>query len=344
MRIEVHDRKIRCDGQPLGLQHDNKVETVAFVLPQTMGGTDLSQGVAYLTFCRADGKKGVVPLDKALEGDRMVLSWQVGRQMTEAPGLLQVQLKISGLEDVLWHSEIAGFAVGKSISEDSGQSILPLEPEACLPITVAERRLQIPSAYRRIAAQNDQNSQQVPLRLPRYFSGRDLSEYDIFLKTVSSGGRDDVALIPTRVDATQIECLWTLGPPQTSYAGSLSLQLRITGEGFRWESEAASVEIIPSLDGEPAVPGTPSYLDGMLEKTQQAAGEAKRWAAASATAAQKGPVIGEDGCWHLWDAQTASYQSTGRRAEADLRLCTFSIKEETGELQIEFPEGKGRTE
>lgn len=338
MKIELSGRRMENTGRMLGMQNDNRVETVEFSLPRTYEGKDLSQGVGMLLFCRGDGVKGVVPLDKTLQGDRMILCWQVGRQVTAAPGLLQVQLKICGLEEVLWHSEITGFQIAKSIAEESGQAMMPMAPEHALPITAAERQLIIPEAYRRIAVKNDENSQRIPLRLPRYFDGADLSGCDFFLKTLSSGGRDDVALSPVRVGETEIEFLWTLSPPQTSYEGVLRLQLLISGDGFKWESEAAGVEILPSLDGDPALPGTPSYLDGILQRTQQAAGEAQSWAQAAEQAARRGPIVGEDGYWHLWNAQAGAYEPTQSRAEVEISACTFTLDEETGLLQMEFPQ------
>ena len=345
MKIWVKGRSLLHDGAPLGMQNDSGVEKVEFILEKGEEPLPLSQGIACLSFCRADGFQGMVPLKKQEGAGGTALLWQVSNETTCVPGLLRVQLVVSGLDARLWHSEVVSLQIGEGIAGEDGQ-IIPLEPleaEKRPSITVVERRLQIPSVYQKIAVRNDENSQSVLIRLPRYYGGVDLSGYEIFLKTISSGGRDDLHLANPTVTDGEIHCVWTLAPPQTSYAGILRLQISIKGEDFQWESQPGQVEIVESLDAGPVNPEAPTVLDKILSQALAAAAQAsaastaaQQWAQKSEQAASHGPVIGEDGCWQLWDGELGAYVSSGVLAEADFDRADFQVDETTGRLMLDL--------
>lgn len=140
-------------------------------------------------------------------------------------------------------------------------------------ITVdAFRRMYIPIGWRQINIQDDFGAESVIIEVPRYYGSEniDLSKYPMYLKTVSSGGRDDILLSP-KVTEDTVYAVWTLCPPQTSYSGDLYLQLRFEGDDLKWETPPAKIEIITSLNAEPVVPTSPSAYDGWLDEMQSIA-------------------------------------------------------------------------
>ena len=130
----------------------------------------------------------------------------------------------------------------------------------------------IPVGWRQICIENDSNAESVAIEVPRYYGKdkTDLSQYAMYLKTVSEGGRDDILLTPETEEETLV-AVWTPCPPQTSYPGPLYLQLRFEGENFKWETPISQIEILPSADAQPAVPATPSAYEGWLQNVQAAA-------------------------------------------------------------------------
>lgn len=137
-------------------------------------------------------------------------------------------------------------------------------------ITVdAFRRMYIPIGWRQINIMNDECAESIEIEVPRYYGKdrTDLSVYSMYLKTISSGGRDDILLSPVVYDDT-ISAVWTLKPPQTSYEGVLCLQLRFEGSDFKWETPVAQIEILSSPDDSAVAPTSPSAYDGWLDEIQ----------------------------------------------------------------------------
>jgi len=141
-------------------------------------------------------------------------------------------------------------------------------------ITVKERILDILPHWRKINVQNDKNAEKVKICCPRYYNGTDLSQYSMYLKTISQGGRDDILLTQT-VSADTISAQWTLCPPQTSYNGTLVIQLYFSGTNFKWETKPAEIEIIRSEDASTVVPATPSAYTQWLSAIQEIADDAE---------------------------------------------------------------------
>lgn len=130
----------------------------------------------------------------------------------------------------------------------------------------------IPVGWRQINIGNDSNAEKIAIEVPRYYGSEriDLSQYTMYLKTVSAGGRDDILLSP-EVDENTLSAVWTLCPPQTSFCGPLILQIRFEGENFKWETAASRIEILPSADAPPAVPAAPSAYEEWLHNLQSVA-------------------------------------------------------------------------
>lgn len=300
MKFEINGRDIVQSHTQIGFQGDNNVETLEFRLPKWSSGEDLSQGVAILLYRLPDGSTGYMPMEMHTENESLVLVCKVSRQLTAQTGNVDVQLKISGLDEELWHSEITTFQIAKSLpveglplvkmTLDGANAVLDDDP----PITIAERKINIPANLQNIAVQNDQNSKMVTLQMPRYFDGNDLSKHSIYLKTVSDGGRDDVLFNNVSVGDTSLIFEWTLKPPQTSYNGKLNLQLYVMGTDFKWETEPASVNIIRSIDADPVIPMTPPIMDSFIQQLNaikgQAEGHAQAAADAAATATQQAGI------------------------------------------------------
>ena len=125
MRIPITDRIIESYGASIGVQGDNRVETIEFVRPRMHGEIDLSlESIAYLNIAASDGSTGQIVLDQYVEGDNLILKWVVGNQVTAEPGPLYVQIRLSGLENVIWNSEKTMFQVTESIPVDSPQPVV----------------------------------------------------------------------------------------------------------------------------------------------------------------------------------------------------------------------------
>jgi hypothetical protein len=372
LRFQVTNRTIEQYGSKLGLQGDNNIETVDFVLPRYYNGIDLNDGIAFVCFSTESGQSGFVPgIEKKLEGENLVLTWLVGSQVTQEPGLLSIGLKISGLNETMWNSEITAFQISHSIQVESPQAVAFVSPrignpENEPPITIAERTITIPPVLQNIAVQNDQRSETVVIRAPRYFDGNDLSKYTFVLRTLSAGGYDPVSLLPIIGDS-ELSMEWVLKPPQTSFPGTLSIQLWVTGENFDWHSDSASVNILTELDGEPVIPMQPSIIDDFIKQISIIANQAKESASEAKDSAEqsknqadraekeadraqaqadrvedavvKGPIIGDDGHWYVWDFELNQYVQTDSVANGNVMFATFAIDPETGILTMATPEG-----
>lgn len=310
MKFEINGRDIVQSHTQIGFQGDNNVETLEFRLPKWSSGEELSQGVAILLYRLSDGSTGYMPMEMHTESESLVLVCKVSKQLTALTGNVDVQLKISGLDEELWHSEITTFQIAKSLpieglplvkmTLDGTNAVLDDDP----PITIAERKINIPANLQNIAVQNDQNSKMVTLQMPCYFDGHDLSQHSIYLKTVSDGGRDDVLFSNVTVGNTSLTFEWTLKPPQTSYNGKLNLQLYVIGTDFKWETEPASVNIIRSIDADPVIPMTPPIMDSFIQQLNAIKGQAEGHAQAAAGAAAGA-------------AATATQQANIAKTEAD---------------------------
>lgn len=363
--IQVKNRKLCCDWLKLGVQGDNNVETVRFILPRWHEGIDLYEGIAIVMFALEDGTTGYSNLleeNKTVVDDVLFLNWMVGQEITEKPGRLAIAIKISGLDMQIWNSEPAQCTVSKTIQVKSPQPVMLFskssskarmaDPNLEPPITVLERTITIPGELQNIAVQNDQNSEEVTLICPRYFDGHDLFKYTFLLRTVNSeDGFDAVALFPT-ASATELKMVWTLKPPQTSFPGKLAIQLWVTGENFDWHTAETTVNIIREIAGEPIIPVTPPAMDEFLREiaklaniaksSAESAKESEKNAAASADAALEAsknyPIVNDEtGYWMVWDVEQNKYVQTNTQASA--MYATFEINVETGILTMYTKDG-----
>lgn len=330
MLVKVEGRKLDCHWMQLGTQGDNAVELVQFEIPRfTSANVDLSEGIVYILFELSDGTAGLVSAlgsNKTVTDDALIINWYVGREVTAQPGRLSIALKISGFNDELWHSEIANCTVAKTIQVESPQPLMyrsraatvdtPVlymaNPDTEPPITVTERTLNIPGELQNIAVQNDQNSETVKIICPRYYDGHDLSAYSFFLRTQNSNEQYDPVVLSPIVGETELMINWTLKPPQTSYAGTLSIQLWVTGEDFDWQTAPASLNIIAQLAGEPVIPIQPSVMDDFLKQIGEIEGLAKQHAkdsADSATESANSAMASANSAKESADSATAALSS-----------------------------------
>ena len=112
--IWIQNRKI-CPDSPeemhLGFVGDNHAKYVVFALPET-GFADYS---FQLNAEKETGEKGIIYLEKCVQGDRLLLSWEV-ESAHLAAGVLRAQIcAFSTVGDEVWHSEQCTFYVGESI-------------------------------------------------------------------------------------------------------------------------------------------------------------------------------------------------------------------------------------
>ncbi len=208
------------------------------------------------------------------------------------------------------------------------------EPDNEPPITISNRKFFIPKELQNIAVQNDENSEAVKIILPRYFDGHDLSRHTIAVKTVSSGGRSDVVFATHEKEIldNEIHLRWTLKPPETSYAGTLQLQLFVTGQGFKWETDVGEVTILKSLDAEPVIPMTPNFVEEFLKNLQEYVNRAEEGANTATEQAQ----IATD--------KANEAKESANQAEASKNVATQKAQVATEQAQIATKESANQAE
>ena len=351
MDIQVSGRKIIVPFMyQIGVQNDNAVEKLNFVFDRyTSAGVDLSLGIGYVLFQLKNGTLGhVVANPVVLEDDetKCCMTLEVGSQLTEQTGSLKLALRVAGLDDCLWSTVPAEFYIASTINVAVEQPIsfmramvlteepvtpMLLDPDQEPPLTVSERTIQIPSELQTIAVANDIDSEAVKIIVPRYYDGVDLSQYDFILHTEMAGnGTDDILFNNTLeqmkdIKETTVELTWVLRPPQTSYAGTLSIQLLVTGgEDFKWHSLIATLTVAEHLSGEPIIPVAPSIYEAWLTEIQGLRDETKGYrnesetfkaqVAASEAAAKASELSAEE------DAASASQDAASASSSASSAL------------------------
>lgn len=292
MELKIVGKQIESPLKAVG----KAFEPVALVfrIPRYYEGKDLANGTVYMAVVKdADSQTHV--LDKIVLEDEIQAVWNGSFSY---PGAVTIALKISDMEAELWKS----YPVALTVEEDEASPMMMrtfAAPRIAVvddeePITVSERTIVVPAELQNIAVQNDENSETVTIVVPRYFDGHDLDGYSAVLKTVSSGGRDDVALMKVFTGDSEINFEWTLKPPQTSYAGKLEIQIRFVGDEFKWETEPATVNIIKSIDDDPIVPTTPSIIESLIQQVSGYANDASASASAAEQMAQQAiETVGE---------------------------------------------------
>lgn len=291
MDIKVNGRTLSDRPLVLGVQGDNNVEELRFLVPRyTDAGVDLSLGIGYAVFRLPDGTDGHVSLTpEVLDTDENTVSLTllVGSQMTEQKGSGKLCLKVAGLESAMWSSAICDMFVNGTIAMPSPQpyslfrtmSVGPrlAEEESEPPLTVTERTINIPAELQTIAVAQDENSETVKIVVPRYFDGQDLSVHDFILHTeMGSNGTDDILFNNQNgqmkaVEDSTVTLTWVLRPPQTSFEGKLNIQLLVQGEEFKWHSLIGELTIAKHITGDPVVPATPSMYEQWLAEVKEQA-------------------------------------------------------------------------
>ena len=298
MELKVFKRLIETPLKPVGAAFEH-IELI-FRIPRYYEGMDLSCGTVYMIAVK-DGVTQQYYLEKADYEEEILAKWA---GMFESSGAVSISLKISSMEAEIYKSHPITVQVSEPVRAAFALRAAAVPPALSHriavadkedPITISERTIIVPPELQNIAVQNDENSEEVTIVIPRYFDGNDLDSYTAILKTVSKGGRDDLPLTKITTSDTELTFSWVLCPPQTSYSGELKLQIRFVGDGFKWETDATSVNIIVSQDADPVVPTTPTIIDGMINQVSGYAGQAQQSAAeaqqSAETASQKANEI-----------------------------------------------------
>lgn len=329
MDIKVNGRTLSDRPLVLGVQGDNNVEELRFLVPRyTDAGVDLSLGIGYAVFQLSDGTDGHVSLTpEVLDTDENTVSLTllVGSQMTEQKGSGKLCLKVAGLESAMWSSTICDMFVNGTIAMPSPQPYSLFrtmsvgsrlaEDESEPPLTVTERTINIPAELQTIAVAQDENSETVKIVVPRYFDGQDLSVHDFILHTeMGSNGTDDILFNNQNgqmkaVEDSTVTLTWVLRPPQTSFEGKLNIQLLVQGEEFKWHSLIGELTIAKHITGDPVVPATPSMYEQWLAEVKEQADYVRSQAANIQT------VVDEMGA--IKDAPAAAERAEAAAAEAE---------------------------
>ncbi len=287
MTIQINGRIINAFGYEIGVQGETGLETLYFEMPRYYNDVDLSLFLPVGALKLPDGTADAVYLDKTYDDETLTITWIVGSEATAQPGLLYFAIELAGNEYAsVWRSQPCAFKVNGTLPFPSPQpfmlrtrtmsaDIMPMmdgqdvsnEP----PFVIANRKWLIPTQLQSIAVQNDNRAENITIDYPRYFDGYDLYNRagETLLYCSNSGGIEVVPLIIEiqGTDPSILTAQWAVRRPVTSYAGRLSIQLKIGSvddDNYLWQSEIGVLTVTPTIDGQPIVPVQPSYLDEFL--------------------------------------------------------------------------------
>ena len=160
-------------------------------------------------------------------------------------------------------------------------------------------------------------------------SGRDLPEGSVGLFTVKAHPRDAQPLIQKRMSAGTEELLIHLTPKETdllprTYFWDVRVLIPLESGGYELETpmEYAAFTVLEAVghdfgvEEDPGMDGDVPVLSQLIAQTRGLVEEitlARDSGAFTGPAGQPGksPVVGENGCWHVWDEAAQSYQDTG---------------------------------
>lgn len=131
---------------------------------------------------------------------------------------------------------------------------------------VKERDIIIPKSEKTIGIQNDTNSKQIKLIVPRYFEDKDLSKHTFLLKTVSRGGRSDILFSEENkiVQESEVILNWNIQAPVTSFYGIVKIQLVVFSKEFKWQTNISEVNVLKTLDANPVIPSQEDYVEELI--------------------------------------------------------------------------------
>lgn len=320
--VNVVEKKINIEN--VNIVQGETVE-IEFIFDKIVEGVDVSKEATCYVIYQINNLSGYVPIfavDEKEGNDKVAYLWKVSKEITQNYGDLALTLRLDSLDVVILKTRPKTVSITKTLTADIplqistfGVDITPMAAEVEEePITVSERTLVIPSRLNPIAVQNDIKSEAVKIVLPRYKQGKDLSTMRMYLKTISSGGRDDLDLTSTMTKTSNnITYNWILQPPQTSYSGQLQIQPRLEGTDFKLEFLASNVNIAQSIgaDVEPVIPTNPSFVEQALQEIGTAMDSVRKGKEAAEAAATK--------------AQNSAILSAQEAAKADEKLQAHDI-------------------
>lgn len=352
--MDIHVRNRTLDIPALtsvGVKGDVAVEQMRFYIDRyTSAGVDLSTGIGYVVYELPDGTsdREVCPIEVMPDDEsKIIMTLLLCGVMMQQDGLVKFCLKISDLDGALWQSNTATVCIGDTIGEEvSAYSTFNLRRAYTdthtytdtAPITVTERTLHIPTTRRTIAVASDENSNRVTIQVPRFYSGYDLGQYEFMLHTeVATYGVDDIVFNGTNgnektVSGNTVELTWVLRPPQTSYAGTLRIQLYVNGANFAWHSLIASLTVAPHLVGDPIIPVTPTVYQQYLTEVQEAVSMGRGLLADTQTASTEAAQSAETAQQAVTEVEAIVAGNTAyTKRETDLQTAPPIIPAVTGE-------------
>lgn len=122
------------------------------------------------------------------------------------------------------------------------------------------RTMTFPASVNNIGVENDKDVHKLNFKMPRYFSGYDLSEFIIHINYVNANGDADMyyVLDPT-IEENEIKFSWLVGRHACLYRGSVTFIVCLKladGEGDvaqEFNTTLASLQVLPGLETEPTI-------------------------------------------------------------------------------------------
>lgn len=145
------------------------------------------------------------------------------------------------------------------------------------------RTMTFPASVNNIGVENDKDVHKLNFKMPRYFSGYDLSEFTIHINYVNANGDADMyyVLDPT-IEENEIIFSWLVGRHACLYRGSVTFIVCLKladGEGDvaqEYNTTLASLQVLPGLETEPTILETEhDIIEQLLLTVQDTNGKIK---------------------------------------------------------------------
>jgi hypothetical protein len=150
--VNKYKLQIPTGEEHLGFVGDNAVEVREFeVTDSNLFDFDFKLDI------ESKGDKGIIDLDKAVESDRVILTWEILREHLPRDGILAVQLRAFDDNGEIWHSEVSNrFVVYGSINApDAFPPPLPSEFEQMEERVTAAKNATVEAAAQVAADKSD---------------------------------------------------------------------------------------------------------------------------------------------------------------------------------------------
>ena len=111
-----------------------------------------------------------------------------------------------------------------------------------------KRLIAVPGDTEFLAIQHDHNSEIITFKFPRYADGVDLGSKSVRVNfQLPDGTLDYEGCTISSQDESYLVFTWTISNKTTPQAGTVKFSVEFFSTGYRWQTRASSLEVLPSL-------------------------------------------------------------------------------------------------